>query len=222
MRKLHLLSFFFLVCAAATKAQINLEPKVGVAISSLYSHLQENAHVDAHFGLNVGYELTPKIGVKTGLEIINKGARNVSAKSGAIESIDVKQLRYLSVPAVAYYKFRLGNEVSLSVEGGFYYATGIHGAAFAKNGGGFIGYDPFEQATLSFPDQETASRQSVNGYSRDDWGWTTGLVLDANHILVTLSYQRGFDDINKHDSAGNAAVNKTVSITLGYRFHLGK
>ncbi len=209
-KKLIPLIVLFLFCYSA-HAQFSIEPKAGLAISNLYSETEENSHLDLQFGVNVGYNFSPKIGLKSGIEIINKGANDVANVSDKITTLDVKQLRYMTIPLLFSYKFGLDENIHLSLEAGLYYARGIHGSATAHYGTtNSIGFDPFDQ------DNKTTT---IYIYSKDDFGWRTGLTLDVKSFLLGCSYERGFNSIDKFGYY--KGVNKTFCLSVGYRFTLG-
>jgi len=145
-------------------------------------------------GLTTDIALTNNLFLFTGLDFQTKGAKYASKSSSDVKYNPV----YVQLPVTIGYKFDMGVNTKLIVNGGAYASYGIAGK---------IKTDP------------NAGKQSIfgdNGFKRLDYGAIAGVGIEIGKFAVNAGYEYGLADINRGSST--KIYNRNPYLTVGFKF----
>ncbi|MDU1891177.1 MAG: porin family protein [Dysgonomonas sp.] len=217
--------------------------KAGINLSDLTGfHHSTNMKLGYNVGLNINYNLSPKVYLYSGLELLNKGANYTYTEEWTEYDMTIKDSRmnmiYLQIPLHAGYKIKLNEKNRLSFHAGPYMAFGIGG----KRTFG-------DKVTKKYHHQESAEtitleqyRATVKGFKKHkdifsdelmkgfDLGIGIGVRFEHNCFSYGLNYDHGLMDVsrggnNEKNSHGTLITgpydrvkNRTGYLSVGYRF----
>jgi len=219
MKKVLLLALL-LVSVSATHAQWSITPEAGLATSKYANAGYDSWKPSVKIGAALEYDFTGGFALQSGLYYTSRGSSYVSLRiddgisdNGYYSASYAWNRHYLQMPLMAKFSWEIADDVRLSAAAGPYAALELckdtSGTIYYSRDNGYgygvsYGYYP----------------QSSNGLSKFDWGASLAVGVEARRWTTTLGYDvslgRESDwtstDINYH----------TISLSVGYKFKLGK
>lgn len=211
-----------LICLSVVKlsAQVRLGAEAGVNLASLGVR-GNHAQVLPVGGLTIDCQLGNNMMFLSGLHYTMKGAN--SLVDGTRECM--VRLGYLELPVMFGYRIPVVEHISLVPQVGAYFAYGVNGygefgANFAQAGIGNtdgVWSNPFERFDL-----KTGKNEYIEPFERFDSGLRFALSAEVYKFNLSLAYDLGLKKTWKEFDPNNyfKYKNRSVAITIGYKFNL--
>ncbi|MGL5689242.1 MAG: outer membrane beta-barrel protein [Bacteroidales bacterium] len=221
----NLLLIILLLGTAALHAQIPTKSRwnIGADIGTAFNHMAtkdlslKKGHWGITAGLTANYTFKNNIYCESGIRLTDKGSDELTGFDPQLKpfvvSLTLNRLKYLEIPVMAGYRFKLSNAISIIPKVGAYYAIGLNGWGFIKNAGHSFGgrIDPFKDNPFILGD---GSKYTFLPYERVDGGFLLGADISFGQAVCRVTYGKSFSPIaNSYDSSNK---HQTLSVSLGY------
>lgn len=212
----------------AAQAQWSVSPEAGITAVNMNAG-RHNDRWEAGWKLGVGveYQFTPRFSLKSGVHYTQRGGTWFPLFGyDANEELYVGTLKakrhFLQLPLMAQWGWNLGKDVRLNMGVGGYVAYDTHHSASYGHYSNFYGYGgEYDYGYVySYDYAEGSGSNFFRGINAFDWGASLAVGLEVKELYFNLGYDASLGKEYKYDSIG---LNyNTLSLTVGYKFRLGK
>lgn len=223
MKKIVLL-LVAMMSVLTAQAQWSVSPEAG--ITAVNMNWNRNDQWDAGWKLGVGieYQFTHRFSLKSGVHYTQRGGTwppmfgydtNGDFYTGTVKG----KRHFLQVPLMAQWGWSLGKDVRMNMAVGGYVAYDTHHSSSFTYYSNFNGYGDYGYV-YSYGYSERSASNFFRGLNSFDWGASFAVGLEMKNLYFNLGYDASLGKENKYDDIG---VNyHTLSLTVGYKFRLGK
>ncbi len=234
----------------AAQSRWSLTPEAGLAAVNCHQGAGTGWRAGAKVGVGVDYKLNPDwLGIHTGLYYANRGYSLGPFLMGEnTEDYEWMSLakgsltrHYLQLPVMADFSWNVGGDTRLHAGIGMYAAIAVANKSdwgdvirvsnrpdMPTGTGGLGYYEDGYYGSHFFPDGTKAPFRDLNAF---DWGATASVGVETGNWVMTLGYDLslgkegpGFqiDGLYSglYESRSIGANYHTVSLSVGYKFHL--
>ncbi|MDF9829968.1 porin family protein [Parabacteroides sp. PF5-6] len=211
----------------AAQAQWSVAPEAGITAVNMNAGLH-NDRWEAGWKLGVGveYQLTQRFSLKSGLHYTQRGGTWFPLLGyDANEELYVGTLKdkrhFLQLPLMAQWGWNLGQDVRLNMGVGGYVAYDTHHSSSYGYYSDFNGEYGYGYGYIySYGYAEGSGSNFFRGINAFDWGASLAVGLEVKNLYFNLGYDASLGKEYEYDSVG---LNyHTLSLTVGYKFRLGK
>ncbi len=251
MKKIAVLSLM-MMASFTLSAQWSVTPEVGITAfkrggATPYVNWG-SSYDDWRAGLKLGaaveYDFTERFALKSGLYYANRGfsgsrfmlytpgySSSIEGEPDYMYSMSKVNRHFLQVPLQAKFSWNVGGDVRLNVAAGpyvalclgekseygffttdgtykMYYPEYNYGQHYYNGGGGYN--DPYAISYLG----------EGSNYNRFDWGTTVSVGAEFGNWITNVGYDISLGKEFSHDDVDPKY--HTLSLTVGYKFKLGK
>lgn len=202
-------------------------------------------------GANIGYQFKPEwIGLKAGLFYTNRGYSmgDYPTTSRYLDGTTTFELiggsitqHFLQLPVMADFSWKVGDKIRMHLGVGMYlgvslsnhwkWGSNITTVSGPESGGG--------QKMISYPYPYPGSYELAydsnpfSGQSSFDWGLTTSLGIEVDNWVINVGYDLSLgdegdsyvikaDNFSFYENRSVGSNYNTLSLSVGYKFKLGK
>lgn len=210
MKKVLLACFFACFMLVAFAQKTKFEARIGTNLSTLTG--DEDEGVNSKVGLLVGGTFHFKI-----LDWLYFQPSLLLTEKGAVEKVLINSEKiktkvdawYGEIPVHVSFRFPLGNDFSVRLNGGVYYSYGLMGKTSLEVGDYSHSVNTFEK--------EYADGEKYRPLITQDIGLSFETVVQYKQVTLGLGLDRGMTPVND-DLTWDDLYNVSGSIILGYRF----
>jgi len=218
-----------MMSVCAIQAQFSVSPEIGMTAVQANSSLKDPWKAGLKLGVGVEYQFSPLFSLKSGVHYTQRGSDlplfpwfdkewKLSISTGD------SQRHFLQVPLMLQLGWDLKKDVRLTVGAGAYAAYCLHHSY------GYVNYSDFSYGhgipggygyvSYGYTDGGYGGYNPFSGMRSFDWGTSIEAGLEVKNWLMKAGYDQSWGkpykdnvtEINHH----------TLSLTVGYKFRLGK
>lgn len=210
----------------AIQAQLSVSPEMGMTAVQRNSSVKDSWKAGVKVGMGVEYQFSPLFSLKSGVHYTQRGYDLPLApwhdEKGELHISTGDNMRhFLQVPLMVQLGWDLKKDVRFTVGAGAYAAYCLHhsynygdysgfnglgyGYGYGGYGSGYLGgFDPF------------------GGVRSFDWGTSIEAGLEVNNWLIKAGYDLSLGKEYSKGEEYSQAKYHSLSLTIGYKFRLGK
>lgn len=218
--------FVLLMCAGVMQAQWSVSPELGITAVNRNETGNERWNAGWKLGVAVEYQFTPLFSLKSGIHYTQRKSELLpymwyDEEGDLFMSTGNNKRHFLQLPVMAQLGWNLGNNTRLNIAAGPYVGYCIH----HPYGYGIYNYSSISDGEYSYGYGTGGLYGGNYNPYKDmpsfDWGASFAVGLEVKDLYFNVGYDMSLaKEYKKHNDT--SIKYHTLSLTVGYKFRIGK